>query len=245
MNLVVVGTEMADYGSLEHQFTEALGLKRRPVAVTFARTAPAGVRKFSGSEPSGCSFWRLAEGGDVFYTEPSDHYNCAVGCFTHSIPLPADRASEMDQTLAFMLELGYIKQEDLQHIARLREAPRFVIYAPLAETPVVPDAVLFAGRPATMMLLNEAAFRAGVGTQSVNLARPTCMALPAALERGAVTSTGCVGNRVYTGLGDDELYVTVRGGDIGRVASEVQVIASANARLAEYHHRRLQQLSTA
>ena len=236
---------MADYRSLQQQFIEALALKRRPIAVTFARTAPADVRKFSGTEPSGCSFWRLAERGDVFYTEPSDHYNCAVGCFTHSIALPADRASEMDQTLAFMMDLGYIKQEDLQHIAQLRETPRFVIYAPLAETPVAPDVVLFAGRPATMMLLNEAALRGGVGTQSANLGRPTCMALPAALERGAVASTGCVGNRVYTGLGDDELYVAVRGGDVERVAAELQIIATANARLAEYHRQRLQQLSTA
>jgi Uncharacterised ArCR, COG2043 len=175
---------MADYNNLEKQITEALGLSHRPVAVTFARSAPSGVRKFSGTEPAGCSFWRLAERGSVFYTEPGDHYNCAVGCFTHSIALPAERASEMDQTLAFMMQLGYIKAEDLTQIAQLRETPRLVVYAPLGETPVAPDVVLFAGKPSAIMLLNEASLRAGIGAQTATLGRPTCMALPAALERG-------------------------------------------------------------
>jgi uncharacterized protein (DUF169 family) len=234
---------MADYRMLERQIAEALGLDRRPVAVTFGRGAPAGVRKFIGTEPAGCSFWRLAERGDVFYTEPGDHYNCAVGCFTHSIALPAERASELDQTLAFMMQLGYIKTEDLKHIAQLGEMPRFVTYAPLGEAPVEPDVVLFAGKPSTIMLLDEAALRAGVGTHSVTLGRPTCMALPAALDRGVVVSTGCVGNRIYTGIGDDELYVAVRGADVKRVAAEVQTIANANAELAGYHRARHQELS--
>jgi len=235
---------MADYRTLERRITQAFGLTRRPVAVNFGRSAPAGVRKFGGSEPAGCSFWRLAERGDVFYTEPGDHYNCAVGCFTHSIALPADRASEMDQTLAFMMQLGYLKQEDLGHIAQLRESPRFVTYAPLGEAPVAPDVVLFAGKPANIMLLHEAALRAGVGVQSGTLGRPTCMALPAALDQGVALSTGCVGNRVYTGIGDDELYVALRGSDVELVAAEAQTIADANARLAEYHRARRQELST-
>jgi hypothetical protein len=158
--------------------------------------------------------------------------------FTHSIALPAERASELDQTLAFMMQLGYIKREDLTHIAQLRETPRFLTYAPLGEAPVAPDVVLFAGKPSNIMLLNEAALRAGVGTQSPSLGRPTCMALPTALERGVALSTGCVGNRIYTGIGDDELYVAVHDADVERVAAEAQTIADANARLAEYHRAR-------
>jgi len=234
---------MADYCTLERQFVEAFALDRRPVAVTFVRSAPVGVRKFCGTEPAGCSFWRLAERGAVFYTEPGDHYNCAIGCYTHRIALPAERAPELDQTLAFMMQLGYIKPEDLGQIAQLRETPSFVVYAPLGEAPVEPAVVLFAGKPSSIMVLNEAALRAGVGTQSVNLGRPTCMALPAALERGAVLSNGCVGNRIYTGIGDDELYAAVRGADLERVAAQAQTIANANARLAEYHRARRQQLS--
>ncbi len=74
------------------------------------------------------------------------------------------------------------------------------------------------------------------------LGRPTCMALPAALANGAVTSTGCVGNRVYTGLAEDELYITLRGSDLEKIAAEIDTIASANQALTSYHGERLASL---
>ena len=58
------------------------------------------------------------------------------------------------------------------------------------------------------------------------LGRPTCMAIPAALAKGAVTSAGCIGNRIYTGLGDDELYAVIPGIDLERVADEVKTIVA-------------------
>ena len=76
------------------------------------------------------------------------------------------------------------------------------------------------------------------------LGRPTCMALPAALAHGVVASTGCIGNRIYTGVGEDELYVAVPGKDLARVADEVQTIVAANAQLSEYHRGRRQALAT-
>jgi uncharacterized protein (DUF169 family) len=93
-------------------------------------------------------------------------------------------------------------------------------------------------------LLQEAALRAGVAAQVPLLGRPTCMALPAALAGGAVASTGCIGNRVYTGAGDDELYVSVRGRDVARVADEIDTITNANATLADYHRGRRATLAT-
>jgi hypothetical protein len=51
-------------------------------------------------------------------------------------------------------------------------------------------------------------------------------------------------NRIYTGIGDDELYVAVRDTDVERVAAKAQTIADANARLAEYHRGGRQELST-
>jgi uncharacterized protein (DUF169 family) len=70
------------------------------------------------------------------------------------------------------------------------------------------------------------------------------MAVPATLASGLVASTGCIGNRVYTNLGEEELYVVVPGRDIARVADEVQTIVAANARLSVYHRERRQQLTT-
>ena len=143
-----------------------------------------------------------------------------------------------------MTGIGYIKMEEIPQIPRLPQTPGVVLYAPLGDTPVGPDVVLFAGRPGRIVLLQEATLRAGLGTQVPLLGRPTCMALPAALAQGVVVSTGCIGNRVYTDLGEDELYVAVPGKDLVRIADEVETIAAANAKLSEYHRGRRQGLAT-
>ena len=235
---------MADYRIIEERLSEVLNPQRRPVAVAFRDTPPVGVPRFTGTEPSGCSFWRIAAGGRTFYTVPSDHYNCPIGSYTHNLPLPQDRTQDLDQTLSFMAEIGYIKMEEVPKIPRLPQPPGVLIYAPLGDTPVEPDVVLFSGRPGRVMLLQEAALRAGVGAQVPLFGRPTCMALPAALAHGVLASTGCIGNRVYTDVGEDELYVAVPGKDLTRIVEEAQTIAAANAKLSEYHRRRRQALAT-
>jgi len=235
---------MMDYRNLEQRLSDALHLQRRPVAMTFRETPPAGVPQFTGVEPSGCSFWRLAAGGRTFYTIPSDHYNCAIGSYTHNIPLPPERAQELDQTLTFMTGLGYVRTEEIPAIPRLPHTPQVVIYAPLGDSPLDPDVVLFAGLPGRLMLLQEAAVRAGIGAQVLSLARPTCMAVPAALASGVIASTGCIGNRIYTDLGEEELYMVVPGKDLARVADEVGTITEANLKLSEYHRERRQALAT-
>ena len=229
---------------VEQGLQRDLNLSRRPVAVAFRDTPPADVPAFTGSEPSGCSFWRLAGAGRAFYTVPGDHYNCPIGSHTHAISLPAARAPELEQTLGFMAGLGYVRMEEVPGIPRLPRTPGAVVYAPLGDTPVDPDVVLVAGRPGRLMLLMEAAGHAGVTTQSGLLGRPTCMALPAALAGGAVASTGCIGNRVYTDLGDDELYVAVPGRDVARVAASLTAIIAANDTLAAYHRDRRRTLAT-
>jgi uncharacterized protein (DUF169 family) len=235
---------MTDYDTIERRLRERLSLTRRPVAIAFRDTPPPGVKQFSGSEPSGCSFWRLAMDGRTFFTVPADHYNCPVGAHTHNIPLPSERAGELPQVLQIMTGLGYLKMEEVPGIPRLPKTPGVVVYAPLAETPVDPDVVLFIGPPGRLMLLQEAALRAGVAANVPFLGRPTCMALPAALAGGAVASTGCIGSRVYTGAGEDDLYVALAGRDVARVADEADIIAKANAALADYHRGRRATLAT-
>jgi uncharacterized protein (DUF169 family) len=235
---------MTDYRTVEQQLTGSLGLQRRPVAVAFRATPPPGVPKFSGTEPSGCSFWRLAMSEQTFYTVRADHHNCPVGSYTHNIPLPPERVSELMQTLELMNELGYLRMEEVSGMARLPETPGVVVYAPLGDVPVDPDVVLVAGRPGRVMLLQEAALRAGISTPAPLLGRPTCMALPASLAQGVIATTGCVGNRVYTDLGEDELYVMIPGKDVTRVAAQAQTIASANLKLSEYHQGRRRTLAT-
>jgi uncharacterized protein (DUF169 family) len=232
-----------DYRKLEQRLSDALHLQRRPVAITFRETPPAGVPQFTGVEPSGCSFWRLAAEGRTFYTVPSDHYNCAIGSYTHNISLPPERAQELDQMLTFMTGLGYVRMEEIPAIPRLPHPPQAVIYAPLGDSPLDPDLVLFIGMPGRLMLLSEAALRAEAGAKLPLLARPTCMALPAALAAGVIASTGCIGNRIYTDLGEEELYVVIPGKEVARVADEVGTITEANLKLSEYHHERRRTLT--
>ena len=116
---------MMDYRAIERRLRDGLGLARRPVAVAFRDTPPPGVKPFIGSEPSGCSFWRLAMEGRTFYTVPSDHYNCPVGSHTHNIPLPPERAGELPQVLEIMTGLGYLKMDEVPGIAQLPEGTEF------------------------------------------------------------------------------------------------------------------------
>jgi uncharacterized protein (DUF169 family) len=233
-----------DWKKLETEIGSLVKPARRPVAVAFLQEAPAGVKKFEGTEPSGCSFWRLAASGAVFYTVPENHFNCAVGAYTHNIALSPEREQETAQTLKMMFDLGYVKPEEVPQIPRLAKAPAAIVYASLGDTPVAPDVVLFACKPAAAMLLKEAANRAGVESGVPALGRPTCMALPASLQHGAILSLGCMGNRVYTGLGEDELYVVLRGKDVPAVAEALRVILNANTALNEYAKGRRAQLAT-
>ncbi len=235
---------VSNWSALEQRIGAAVKLARRPVAVAFLDAAPANVERFSGTEPSGCSFWRLAAAGRVFHTVPENHFNCAVGAYTHNISLSPEREKETEQTLKMMFDLGYVKPEEVPQIPRLAKAPAAIVYAPLGESPVAPDVVLFACQPAGAMLLNEAANRAGVASGAPALGRPTCMALPASLQHGAILSLGCMGNRVYTGLGEDEMYFVLRGRDLAAVADALGVITSANAALNDYAKGRREQLAT-
>ena len=229
---------------IDQRIAAATKPSRSAVAVTFLDQPPIGVKDFEGSEPSSCSFWRLAAEGRTFYTVPENHFNCAVGAYTHSIPLSPERQKETEHTLKFMFDLGYVKPEEVPQIPRLPKTPKAILYTPLREASGVPDVVLFAVKPAGAMLLEEAAHRAGVGTGAPVLGRPTCMALPAALQFGTISSLGCTGNRVYTGLSDDEMYVVLRGKDLQAVADALETITSANFALRDYAEGRREQLST-
>ena len=210
----------------------------RLIAVSYLSSAPQGVRKFSGTVPSGCTFWSLALTGDGFYTVPGDHLNCPIGSYTHAIDLPAARAPELEQALSLMTSIGYVKMEEVPSIPRLSQSPAFIYYAPLGSATVAPDVVIAAGKPGPLMRLQEAAARAGAASTLPLLGRPTCMALPAAMAHGSVMSTGCIGNRVYTDLADEELYLMIPGPRLADVVRELAVISSANDTLLQYHQQR-------
>jgi len=229
---------MTDHKGIQTRLMSSLQLDRPPVAIAFRDEAPAGVDRLAGPQPSGCSFWRLAADGRTFYTVPEDHYNCPIGSYTHNIQLPVTREPELMQTLSLMSDIGYIRMEEVPDVPRLATTPGVIVYSPLGDAPVEPDVVLISGKPGRMMLLQEAAGRARQATAPM-LGRPTCMAIPASLSTSAVVSSvGCVGNRVYTSLGDDQFYVVVKGAALEPLVAELGTIVGANATLAEYHQQR-------
>ena len=130
---------------LEANISRAVKLPRGAVAVGFLDAVPEEMQQFKGTEPSGCSFWRLAAAGKSFYTVPQNHFNCAVGAYTHNIPLSPEREKETEQTLKMMFDLGYVP--------RLAKTPVAIAYAPLGDATFAPDAVLFACKASRAMLL--------------------------------------------------------------------------------------------
>src|SRR5215472_1719850 len=145
---------MPDYRSIENKFMHALSGGDRPIAIAFLDTAPAGVERFEGSQPSSCSFWRLAASGRTFYTVPGDHQNCPIGGYTHNVLRP-ERSLELQQALGLMSSIGYIRLEEVGGVFHLSQSPGVILYAPLGETPVEPSAVIASGTASRVMLVME------------------------------------------------------------------------------------------
>ena len=218
-----------------------LGLRTPPVAVAFRDRAPAGVSRVERAGPAGCAYWRLASEGRVFFTEGADHHNCPVGSYTHGVALPPERAKELEGVVGTMVTLQYIRMEEVPAMPRLSGPFGVALYAPLAKSPVEPDVVLIRGTARQIMLAAEAARAAGIGHDGATLGRPACAMIPEAMQaaRGN-TSLGCIGNRVYTGLGDDELYFTIPGASFEEFLEKLETIAHANRTLETYHTDRRQ-----
>ncbi|HEX7085826.1 MAG TPA: DUF169 domain-containing protein [Vicinamibacterales bacterium] len=223
----------------DSSLAQLLRLDSPPVAIAFVDAPPEGVPRVAASEPAGCGYWRRAAEGEVFYTLADDHKRCPIGAHTHNVPLtPADQ-QELMGLVGTMVELSYIRLEEVPQIPTRRSPLRVAVYAPLSNTPVEPDVVLVRGKARQLMLLAEAAQAAGVAGAVPTMGRPTCAALPEAInsERTAA-SFGCIGNRVYTGAGDDEAYFAIPGGQLAALEAKLAVIVRANEELETFHRAR-------
>src|SRR5262245_31115068 len=124
------------------RMSDLLGLRTPPVAVTFSAAPPPGVPRVAKAGPAGCAYWKQAAEGAVSYTEAADHYNCPVGSYTHGVALPAERAAELEGVVGTMINLRYIRADEVAALPRRAEPLRVAVYAPLARAPVPPDVVL-------------------------------------------------------------------------------------------------------
>lgn len=227
------------YLAEEQQLCRLLGLRTAPVAVAYRPGPPEGVPRVDAMGPSGCSYWKRAAAGERFYTEAADHYGCPVGAYTHHVDLPEAQAAELEGLIETMVGLQYLRMEEVPLIPRRGEPFGVAIYAPLGAAPVPPDVVLLRGNARQMMLLTEAAGLADVPMHSGLMGRPTCAALPLAIQSSQLTaSVGCIGNRVYTELPDDELYFALPGEHLTAVVEKLATIVHANTELERFHRAR-------
>jgi uncharacterized protein (DUF169 family) len=212
--------------------------------VAFLDAPPAGLEHVTHADAASCGYWKQAAEGRSFYTTAGDHQNCAIGAFTHGAPLSPAKGEELQGLIGTMVELKYLKSDEVPQIPH-RTAPLAVAaYAPLDKATFTPDAVIFRGNVRQIMLVSEAARRAGVFDAGAVMGRPACSMLPQSLGTGAaIASVGCIGNRVYTGLSDNELYITVPGAAIERVLGELDAIVNANVELEKFHRARAASLA--
>ena len=224
---------------------ELLGLKWPPLAVSFRDAPPEGVARIESAAPAGCSYWKLAAGGRVFYTESSDHYNCPVGAFTHGIELPNERREELDGAMGMMLKLEYLQAEEIAMIPRHAESFGVAVYAPWSLSPCEADVVIVQGNAKQIMLLWEAVRAAGIHEAGEMMGRPTCAMIPATIQSGRATSSlGCIGNRVYNELADDQLYVALPAHTMNEVIKHLETVVEANRQVEMFHCERLTSVSS-
>lgn len=216
-----------------------LGLRWPPVALAFRSAPPPNVRRISESLPAGCGYWRHAAEGEIFFTEASDHYNCPIGAHTHGVDLPSERSREFQEIVGTMVRIGYIELDEVAAIPRGSRAFGVAVYAPLTATPTEPDVVLVRGNALQMMLLAEAVRAAGVSHDMAAMLRPTCAIIPEAIQSGRPSlSLGCIGNRVYTDLGPDEMYFALPAQTVADVVDKLDGVVKANRELESFHHQR-------
>jgi uncharacterized protein (DUF169 family) len=222
------------------QLQDLLQLRMAPVALAFRDAPPGNLPRMARAAPSGCTFWKRAATGQAFYTEASDHYNCPIGAYTHGADLPAAQAQELQGVLQTMFQLSYLRPEEVADVPRRQSKLGVVLYAPLATAPFEPEVVLVCGNAKQIMLLAEAAQAGGAGAKAPLMGRPTCAAIPTVLQtQRSAASLGCIGNRVYTEMGDDELYIALPGGQLTRVMEKLEAIINANRELEKYHRAKL------
>jgi uncharacterized protein (DUF169 family) len=219
-------------------FQEALHLPLPAVGIAFVDAAPPGVPRAEAG-PASCSYWKRAAQGEVFWTDAADHQGCPVGAHTHGVEMSAEKRQELMGLVGTMVQLGYLRMEEVAGIPHRNAPLRVAVYGPLARMPCPPDLVLVRGTTAQLMILVEAAQAAGVAPEAPAMGRPTCAVLPQALEaRRPAMSLGCIGNRVYTGLTEGEGYVALPAAAVDAVVARLETMARANAELEKFHRGR-------
>ena len=208
---------------LAEQLTRDLELSTPPVQISYLEHPPVGIPEHPGDAPSVCTFF--SEGRTrAFFAGVKAHEECEVGAFVLGIRPEAELGNRLMATIGLMQKEGYLQPGEEARIPHNETAPKYVAYGPLGSLPAPPTSVLIFARPKSAMLAMEAA----PGPVPMN-GRPMCAIVPT-LNQGApvAMSIACIGSRIFTSMGDDELVVGVRGDYLETFASSVRKIRDAN-----------------
>ncbi|MDX1527722.1 MAG: DUF169 domain-containing protein [Gammaproteobacteria bacterium] len=230
---------MTNYEALCRRLMDAISLESAPVAVSFHQDPPASAPKADSPVPAGCKFWEIGSSGPVA-TDASDHRFCSVGIHTHNMEgAPASQASDLEETLAAMQGLEYVRPEEVAALPVIESRPRFVQYAPLALATVPPSVVLLFARAAQSLVLTEAVARVD-GTIPLAMGRPACALIPQVMSSGrSASSLGCCGARAYLDLLDDNVALWgLPGEKLGQYVEAIETFSRANAVLTRFHQQR-------
>jgi uncharacterized protein (DUF169 family) len=206
-----------NHQDLAREIAARLGLANPPIAIAFVEEPPPGVVTSSLQVPAACAFWRRAE-SEVFYAPAESHYHCPVGAMTMGFEIPPALQQDLEALVGKMCDCGYLLADEPAGIPTVSgRLNRGIVYGPLGSFPMPPDLMLIWITPRQAMLFGEA-----VGSsrwarrEAISLfGRPACAALPAALKQGGPTlSTGCMGMRTFTEIGEDRLLAVIPGGEI-------------------------------
>ena len=154
--------------------------------------------------------------------------------------MPEEQRRELEGVIGTMVELSYLDPDEVAALPRRKKPFGVVCFAPLADAKFEPDVVLVSASARITMLLAEAALSAGVACQTSMVGRPTCAVIPEVMGTGlSATNLGCIGNRVYTAMGDDELYFAFAGHQLEKIVGKLSAIVNANEKLEEYHRAKM------
>lgn len=227
-----------DYKALASELAYILSLQNPPLAISFSKSAPAGIAVFqepmpaptddgrTGRVPAGCVFWIKAQ-DRTFTTTAEDHGNCSVGCVTHGLKTLEQVANKSD--VKCLVEAGWVTPEAFPGIPTVKGDPTHVTYGPLYETSVKPDVVFLRLNPKQAMMLSDA--MPEISFQG----KPQCHIVAIAKEQNQVAiSVGCMLSRVRTGMSNNEMTAAIPAGRLHEVVEKLRTASGADKAVVAY-----------
>jgi uncharacterized protein (DUF169 family) len=226
-----------DWSDLARELQSLLRLDAPPIAITFSSEQPDGVPLFddpvpsptadgrTGRVPAGCVFWMKAV-DRTFATVPADHGNCSVGSLTHGLIELAEAAGRAD--VAALVEAGWVTPEMFPSIPTVARRPEFIMYGPLASSPVDPDVIFLRVDARQLMTISDA-----VPDLRIE-GKPQCHIVPLAIGGQIAASVGCALSRVRTGMKPHEMTCAVPAVRAGEFLEALRRTVAADASVATY-----------